>query len=238
MQSERSKAQRRKAEEARQKRMQEQRERMEQRQKAARDQYLSDMARKVAHYRADVQQEVLARRPDWVPDSKAPHCMACSAKFVPVFRRRHHCRSCGRVLCKQCCSNWKVLPELGYFATPVRSCNDCHRQREGTPGSASVSTQPALQQLAQSTGGAPTATSKKETAAADSSSSASSSASSSSSSRANANSNSSNNKGKGKEEHHEEDTGAGMRMQVVAANSEEQNFSSSSATEGEEEKLG
>ncbi|KAG8128425.1 hypothetical protein E2320_015286 [Naja naja] len=34
--------------------------------------------------------------PDWVPDSTSSHCMACHVPFT-FLRRRHHCRSCGKV---------------------------------------------------------------------------------------------------------------------------------------------
>lgn len=34
--------------------------------------------------------------PVWVPDSQAPNCMKCEARFT-FTRRRHHCRACGKV---------------------------------------------------------------------------------------------------------------------------------------------
>ncbi|MGH0119565.1 UNVERIFIED_CONTAM: hypothetical protein FKN15_032390 [Acipenser sinensis] len=34
--------------------------------------------------------------PVWVPDSQAPICMKCEAKFT-FTKRRHHCRACGKV---------------------------------------------------------------------------------------------------------------------------------------------
>lgn len=38
--------------------------------------------------------------PVWVPDSQAPNCMKCEARFT-FTKRRHHCRACGKVSC--CC---------------------------------------------------------------------------------------------------------------------------------------
>ena len=35
--------------------------------------------------------------PIWVPDSDAPNCMQCEARFT-FTKRRHHCRACGKVL--------------------------------------------------------------------------------------------------------------------------------------------
>lgn len=34
--------------------------------------------------------------PDWVPDEACNSCIACKAPFT-VIRRKHHCRSCGKV---------------------------------------------------------------------------------------------------------------------------------------------
>lgn len=37
----------------------------------------------------------------WIPDSEAKRCMECNTKFS-MFKRRHHCRNCGRVVCDNC----------------------------------------------------------------------------------------------------------------------------------------
>jgi len=34
--------------------------------------------------------------PEWVPDEACNSCIACEAPFT-VIRRKHHCRSCGKV---------------------------------------------------------------------------------------------------------------------------------------------
>lgn len=36
------------------------------------------------------------RLPEWVPDSTCSQCSACRSPFT-LLRRRHHCRSCGKV---------------------------------------------------------------------------------------------------------------------------------------------
>jgi growth factor-regulated tyrosine kinase substrate len=38
--------------------------------------------------------------------------------------RRHHCRSCGFVVCHDCSSGLAILPNLGY-TKPVRICDVC-----------------------------------------------------------------------------------------------------------------
>nr|KAI8739629.1 FYVE; RhoGEF and PH domain-containing protein 5-like isoform X2 [Biomphalaria glabrata] len=40
--------------------------------------------------------------PVWIPDDAATMCMLCQSTFNMV-RRRHHCRSCGKLICKSCC---------------------------------------------------------------------------------------------------------------------------------------
>jgi hypothetical protein len=50
--------------------------------------------------------------PVWVPDSLAPECMVCHSPFT-LFRRRHHCRSCGSVICSNCGSAKIANASLG-----------------------------------------------------------------------------------------------------------------------------
>lgn len=41
----------------------------------------------------------------WVPDDKAVTCLyGCGKQFSALFLRKHHCRICGNVFCKDCCS--------------------------------------------------------------------------------------------------------------------------------------
>ncbi|KAL0860939.1 hypothetical protein ABMA27_009471 [Loxostege sticticalis] len=66
------------------------------------------------------------RAPEWVPDIAAPACMRCDAHFT-AFRRRHHCRNCGKVFCASCSSNSIPLPRFGQLK-PVRVCDHCFRR--------------------------------------------------------------------------------------------------------------
>jgi lateral signaling target protein 2 len=36
--------------------------------------------------------------PKWLPDHVVPKCMSCESQFT-AFRRRHHCRNCGKFPC-------------------------------------------------------------------------------------------------------------------------------------------
>ncbi|CAK1594503.1 unnamed protein product [Parnassius mnemosyne] len=69
----------------------------------------------------------IERAPEWVPDIAAPSCMRCSAHFT-AFRRRHHCRNCGKVFCASCSSNSIPLPRYGQLK-PVRVCDECFQSR-------------------------------------------------------------------------------------------------------------
>jgi len=75
------------------------------------------------------EQEEVRRRgveapPPWIPDHMAPLCMGCGQTFS-IVRRRHHCRSCGRVFCGKCSPNQVPLPRYG-MDKPVRVCNRCY----------------------------------------------------------------------------------------------------------------
>ncbi|NWS34781.1 ZFY16 protein, partial [Polioptila caerulea] len=60
--------------------------------------------------------------PLWVPDSEAPNCMNCQAKFT-FTKRRHHCRACGKVFCGSCC---KRKCKLQYMEKEARVCTGCY----------------------------------------------------------------------------------------------------------------
>uniref|UniRef100_A0A915IL29 Uncharacterized protein n=1 Tax=Romanomermis culicivorax TaxID=13658 RepID=A0A915IL29_ROMCU len=40
--------------------------------------------------------------PVWIPDDRVTMCQNCKVNFTK-FRRRHHCRACGKVICSDCC---------------------------------------------------------------------------------------------------------------------------------------
>ncbi|KAK8930971.1 hypothetical protein KSP39_PZI016830 [Platanthera zijinensis] len=54
---------------------------------------------------------------------EAPRCDVCNCSFT-TFRRRHHCRCCGRTLCSEHSSNHMALPQFGLYSN-VRVCDDC-----------------------------------------------------------------------------------------------------------------
>jgi hypothetical protein len=63
-----------------------------------------------------------AVRPVW-EDPNATVCSVCAKNFQ-LFRRQHHCRNCGRVICAAHCKLVPSLPELGYSGK-VKVCSNC-----------------------------------------------------------------------------------------------------------------
>eukprot|EP00066_Takifugu_rubripes_P029676 XP_011618942.1 PREDICTED: myotubularin-related protein 4-like [Takifugu rubripes] len=60
----------------------------------------------------------------WVPDHMASHCFSCDCEFW-IAKRRHHCRNCGNVFCKDCCHLKLPIPDQQLY-DPVLVCNACH----------------------------------------------------------------------------------------------------------------
>jgi len=75
----------------------------------------------------------------WIPDERVKRCFGCGSTFS-TFRRKHHCRSCGRIFCSACTAYREVIPSYfqtfsGVFPnTPQRTCAPCaqtlHRASE------------------------------------------------------------------------------------------------------------
>jgi hypothetical protein len=63
----------------------------------------------------------------WVSDKLASGCMVCWKAFS-LFKRRHHCRRCGKVCCAECApaDNCRPILEWG-IREPVRHCKSCYR---------------------------------------------------------------------------------------------------------------
>ena len=59
----------------------------------------------------------------WIPDHAASSCMGCNTQFW-FGRRKHHCRSCGRLFCSECSENTVPIPAEQLY-NPVRVCDGC-----------------------------------------------------------------------------------------------------------------
>ncbi|RLM85872.1 vacuolar protein sorting-associated protein 27 isoform X1 [Panicum miliaceum] len=68
------------------------------------------------------------------PFQESAHCDICRCTFS-TFRRRHHCRSCGRTLCHEHSSYHMALPQYGIY-TDVRVCYNCFNKKSSSQGGA------------------------------------------------------------------------------------------------------
>ena len=50
--------------------------------------------------------------------------MKCNAAFS-FFNRRHHCRSCGKLLCSNCLQKKFKIPSIS--PSPVKVCDECYQ---------------------------------------------------------------------------------------------------------------
>eukprot|EP01089_Gocevia_fonbrunei_P020478 TRINITY_DN7650_c0_g1_i1.p1 TRINITY_DN7650_c0_g1~~TRINITY_DN7650_c0_g1_i1.p1 ORF type:complete len:727 (-),score=135.20 TRINITY_DN7650_c0_g1_i1:126-2306(-) len=74
-----------------------------------------------------VLQILTSKKEIWIGDNETQQCFLCSCKFT-TLRRRHHCRVCGEVFCKNC-SNRKIsLP-----TKQQRCCEQCYTFLAVTP---------------------------------------------------------------------------------------------------------
>ncbi|ETI36910.1 hypothetical protein F441_16873 [Phytophthora nicotianae CJ01A1] len=76
----------------------------------------------------NIAKQTLALHKNWVPDENRPSCSICSRKFHFMYRRRHHCRLCGDVVCKTCYVT-RAVPganmEEGYGCKPADNTVIC-----------------------------------------------------------------------------------------------------------------
>ena len=52
---------------------------------------------------------VMVPKTQWVPDSASSLCQRCAERFT-FFRRRHHCRCCGQLVCDKCTTRAACRP--------------------------------------------------------------------------------------------------------------------------------
>ncbi|KAL2711792.1 RUN and FYVE domain-containing protein 2-like isoform X6 [Vespula squamosa] len=58
----------------------------------------------------------------WADDRQVTHCKGCNREFN-ITRRKHHCRNCGNIFCKNCSDNTMSLTEN---SKQVRVCDECY----------------------------------------------------------------------------------------------------------------
>ena len=60
----------------------------------------------------------------WQPDKSSKLCFCCEKPWTPV-RRRHHCRWCGSLVCKDCAPKLKKPPTIFVGDDDTRLCMKC-----------------------------------------------------------------------------------------------------------------
>jgi len=56
----------------------------------------------------------------WIPDERVRRCFGCNASFS-FLRRKHHCRTCGRVFCDACTAYRERMPSYFQYQGPSPS---------------------------------------------------------------------------------------------------------------------
>jgi hypothetical protein len=64
----------------------------------------------------------------WISDDDVAVCMCCNDSNFSMFNRRHHCRRCGRVVCKTCSQQLTMIKDR-----LERTCKDCHQHIQNNP---------------------------------------------------------------------------------------------------------
>ncbi|CAF3487332.1 unnamed protein product [Adineta steineri] len=64
----------------------------------------------------------------WVSDDEVAVCMCCNETHFSMFNRRHHCRRCGRVVCKPCSQHMTIIK-----GRSERTCKGCYQYMQNNP---------------------------------------------------------------------------------------------------------
>ncbi|CAM4879019.1 unnamed protein product [Rotaria socialis] len=64
----------------------------------------------------------------WISDGEVAICMCCNEAQFSMFNRRHHCRRCGRVVCKACSQQMTIIK-----SRLERTCKDCYQHMQNNP---------------------------------------------------------------------------------------------------------
>ena len=54
----------------------------------------------------------------WIPSKNVQKCYKCEESFT-IWRRKHHCRVCGRIFCANCADAWGIIPSLVDLTSPI-----------------------------------------------------------------------------------------------------------------------
>lgn len=85
--------------------------------------------RSLTCYRVYLEKNLFSYQVGWVLDYEIVYCMICRDLKFDMFHRRHHCRSCGNIVCSECSPYRKKVPELTAYQIELngsRTCTLCH----------------------------------------------------------------------------------------------------------------
>ena len=84
------------------------------------------LARQIGLFNDDQKNLLGTRAPVWVPDVDVSRCQICNNRFrTGLNTGRHHCRSCGQCICKDCSSKRLILPYC-QSEGELRICDTCY----------------------------------------------------------------------------------------------------------------
>jgi hypothetical protein len=80
----------------------------------------------IVNARAQVRIPRYREAPIWIPDIMSNECMQCHIQLT-FFRRKHHCRNCGLILCSSCLSKRMALKHISETSLS-KICVRCYEQ--------------------------------------------------------------------------------------------------------------
>lgn len=72
-------------------------------------------------------QKVVLSKEYWMKDESARECFTCGKRFN-TFRRKHHCRICGQIFCKNC--TLIISGERFGYDRSLRVCQNCYKHAD------------------------------------------------------------------------------------------------------------
>ncbi|CAK4071423.1 unnamed protein product [Aphanomyces euteiches] len=89
---------------------------------------LSNLPEAISTFKSSTTKSLVSQA-QWVEDHYRSECHQCHADFT-TFRRRHHCRTCGEIVCSSCST--RQVAALARGPLKVRMCSGCVASLNGS----------------------------------------------------------------------------------------------------------
>ena len=89
-----------------------------------RDSWNTSLQDAIENAKAHVQIPEYKEAPIWIPDIASNVCMGCGVALT-FFRRKHHCRNCGRIMCSNCLPKRVLMPHIS-TSSLCKVCLKCY----------------------------------------------------------------------------------------------------------------